>query len=299
MQNYVQRFVFENLNVRGAVVRLDAVWQALLEKRGYPAPVVDVLGQICAVVLLLANNLKHAGRVTLQLRGSGPIPLLVVDCNESLNIRCMAQHEKNISATQHMAKLLGQGQLQLSLDMDSMQAPYQSIVPIHGQTIGEIFEHYLEHSEQVESRFFLAASAAHIGGIFLQKMPATPEKTEHTEQVEPVEDADGWERINALAHTVKAEELLELPAETLLSRLFHEEALRIFEPQKVIHDYPEDWAKVSNMLLALGREEVYSALKEHGEIVIRDDLSNHEYRFKKPRIDALFTNTPQTPLSIH
>ena len=88
-------------------------------------------------------------------------------------------------------------------------------------------------------------------------------------------------------------------AEELLTRLFHEETVRVFEAQEVVHNCPEDWEKVGNMLRTLGRAEVYGVLKDKGAIVIRDDLANHEYRFDKAAVDALFSNVPETPPSIH
>jgi len=287
MDNTIQGFLLDDLDIRGAVVRLDSVWQQLLTKRDYPAPVIELLGQMSATTLLLANNLKQPGRLTIQLRGEGPVSLLVIDCNEQLNIRCMAQFAKNIQAAS-LIELLGKGQLLLSLDMDSMREPYQSTVPLTGNSIAEVFEHYLKQSEQLASRFFLAATATGVAGLFLQKMPTTDER-----------DADGWSRIEALASTVRPEELLDLPTEQLLTRLFHEETVRLFPGHAVTNNCPQDWDKVRNMLRTLGREEVYAALKQNGAIVINDDLANHEYRFDKVAIDELFSNVPETPPSVH
>ena len=286
-ENYVQRFLLDELDIRGAVVRLDSVWQQLLTRRNYPAPVIELLGQMSATTLLLADNLKQPGRLTIQLRGDGPVPLLVIDCNESLNLRCMAQHSEEIRPAS-LVELLGRGQLLLSLDLPSMRQPYQSFVPLVGDSIAEIFEHYLKQSEQLATRLFLAASPSATSGLFLQKMPSTDQR-----------DTDGWTRIEALAGTVRSEELLDLPSEELLKRLFHEETVRLFDKKAVTGNCPEDREKVGNMLLSLGREEIYAALRERGEIVIRDDLGNREYRFDKAAIDELFSNTPDTPPSLH
>jgi len=286
-ENIVQRFMLDDLDIRGAIVRLDSVWQKLLTNRDYPAPVIELLGQMSATTLLLANNLKQAGRLTIQLRGDGPISRLVIDCNEELNIRCMAQHGEKIEASS-LVDLLGKGQLLFSLDMASMREPYQSIVPLTGNSIAGIFEHYLKQSEQLASRFFLTATPTGAAGLFLQKMPTTDQR-----------DTDAWTRVEALASTVKAEELLDLPTEELLTRLFHEETVRIFDASAVTNDTPEDWEKIGNMLRTLGREEVYGALKERGVIVIRDDLANQEYRFEKAAIDELFSNVPETPPTVH
>ena len=73
MSNTVQRFLFDDLDIRGAVVRLDSVWKKLMTGRNYPAPVVELLGQLSATALLLADNLKQPGRLTIQLRGNGPV----------------------------------------------------------------------------------------------------------------------------------------------------------------------------------------------------------------------------------
>lgn len=287
MSNTVQRFLLDDLDIRGAVVRLDAVWQKLMAGRNYPAPVVDLLGQMSATTVLLADNLKQSGRLTIQLRGSGPVSLLVIDCNEQLNLRCMAHHGETIEPAPAV-ELLGHGQLLLSMETQSMREPYQSVVPLDGKTIAEVFEHYLLQSEQLASRFFLAASASGAAGLFLQKMPSTDQR-----------DPDGWARIEALAATVRPEELLGLATEDLLTRLFHEEAVRVFKARPVTNDCPPDWTKVRTMLLALGREDVYGSLKENGAIVIHDELSNNEYRFTKTDIDELFSRTPETPKSVH
>ncbi|MBK8894897.1 MAG: Hsp33 family molecular chaperone HslO [Propionivibrio sp.] len=288
--NCVQRFMLDDLDIRGAVVHLTSVWQQLLQERDYPAPVISLLGQMSATAVLLADNLKQPGRLTIQLRGDGPISLLVIDCNQALNVRCMAQHGKDIDNDAHASDidLLGQGQLLLSLDTPAMHEPYQSIVPLTGNNIAEIFEHYLKQSEQLASRFFLAAGPSGIAGLFLQKMPTTDER-----------DRDGWARMEALACTVTSNELLDLSAERLLARLFHEEDVRVFAAQEVTNNCPEDWEKVGNMLRSLGRGEVYGALQERGAIVIRDDLANREYRFDKTAIDTLFKNTPETPPTVH
>lgn len=275
----IQRFLLDALDIRGVVVRLGPVWQKMLAGRLYPEPVVELLGEMSATTLLLGCNLKQAGRLTVQLRGNGPVSLLVIDCNEQLHIRGMARSSAGLTAGT-APELLGNGQLLISLDMPSMREPYQSLVPLDGNTIAEIFEHYLKQSEQLPSRLFLAASANGVAGLFLQKLPRADEC-----------DPDGWTRIEALASTVKDAELLSLPASELLLRLFQEETVRIFEAQAVTHDCPEDYEKVRSMLRSLGREEVDAILREHGEVLIQDEICNREYRFDAQAIDELFINT--------
>ena len=91
--DYVQRFLFEQLDIRGRLVCLTGAWQRMLEGRGYPGPIVSLLGHTTALNVLLAANQKGAGRVTLQVQGTGPVRLLVSDCTAELRIRGMAQFE--------------------------------------------------------------------------------------------------------------------------------------------------------------------------------------------------------------
>jgi molecular chaperone Hsp33 len=279
----VTRFLFEALDIRGAVVRLDGAWQRMQAGRHYQPAVARLLGETAAVTALIAGQLKQPGRLTLQLRGGGPIQLLVMDCNEQLQMRGMARSNPVVLPAP-VPDLLGArlgGQLMLSLDLPDARHPYQSFVPLVGDSIAAIFEHYLEQSEQQPSRLFLTADSRAAACLFLQKMPEADTR-----------DADGWHRVTQLAATVKPEELMELDAEALLGRLFHEDmaqhGVRLYDAQPVVYHCPEDWTKVRDMIRSLGRADAESLLAEHGEIVINDDICNHTYRFGPADIAELF-----------
>ncbi|MBS0369816.1 MAG: Hsp33 family molecular chaperone HslO [Proteobacteria bacterium] len=279
--SYIQRFLLEELDIRGAVVKLDDVWQGILENRDYPANVRDLLGAMSAIASVIGGNLKQAGRLTIQLQGHGPVSLLVVDINEALNLRGYAKAAPEAAGKQGIADLLGDGQLLLSLDMPGLRHPYQSYVPIEGDSVAEIFEHYLTQSEQQPAALHTAASENAAACLFLQKLPDADKK-----------DADGWDRVTRLASTIRPDELLNLPADEVLLRLFHQETVRLLDAREVSHEWPQDWDKVRDMLRSLGRAELESMLAEHGEVLIHDDLSNHEYRFSADDIAALFNEPP-------
>ncbi|MER2553560.1 MAG: Hsp33 family molecular chaperone HslO [Thauera sp.] len=273
--SYVQRFLLEDLDIRGAVVRLTDVWQAMQAGRGYPPAVARLLGEMSAVSAVIAGNLKQPGRLTFQVSSQGPVSLLVIDCAETLNLRGYAK-AKGAPADGSLAELVGEGRLQLSLDIPGLDQPYQSLVPLEGDSIAAVFEHYLVQSEQQPARLWLACSADAAVALFIQKLPGAD-----------VKDNDGWSRVQQLAHTVRDDELLGLDAEDILRRLFAEENVRLFEPRPVTHHWPADPDKVAAMLRALGEAEVRAILAEHGEVVVHDDLSNHTYRFDASDIAAL------------
>lgn len=279
----VRRFLFEGLDIRGAIVRLDEAWQQMQAGRDYQPTVAQLLGETAAVTALIAGQLKQPGRLTLQLRGNGPIQLLVMDCNEQLQMRGMARSNPVVLPAP-VPELLGAhqgGQLMMSLDLPTARQPYQSYVPMVGDSIAAIFEHYLEQSEQQPSRLFAIAGPQAAVCLFLQKMPEAD-----------LRDPDGWNRVTQLAATVKPTELLGLDTEDLLARLFHEDmeahGIRVYDPLPVVYHCPEDWDKVRDMIRSIGRADAETILAEHGEILIRDDICNREYRFTPDDVAALF-----------
>ncbi|MDR1888113.1 MAG: Hsp33 family molecular chaperone HslO [Zoogloeaceae bacterium] len=293
----VTRFLFEHLNIRGAIVRLEGCWQAMQQGRQYAPTIARLLGEMAAVTALIAAQLKQAGWLTFQLCGpaQSPVSRLVMDCDEQLRLRGMAQTRSVDAcdlATLGVPQLLGAdqgGQLMLSLDTPDARQPYQSFVPLAGDSIAQIFGHYLEQSEQQEARLFLAADETAAGCLFLQKMPGADAL-----------DADGWTRIGHLAATLKAEELLQSSPPALLQRLFpeeihhgetHDKGVRLFEARPVVYHCPENREKIADMLRALGQQEAENILAEHGEIVIRDDICNREYRFTAQEVAELFART--------
>src|SRR5436853_1067276 len=101
--------MFENLDIRGRLVCLTGAWQRMLDGRGYPEDIVPLLGHTTALNTLLGANQKGAGRVTLQVQGTGPVRLLVADCTAELRIRGMAQYEREDMARESERSLLGNG----------------------------------------------------------------------------------------------------------------------------------------------------------------------------------------------
>ena len=275
--DYVQRFLFEDLDIRGRLVCLTQAWQGMLHGRDYPEEITALLGHTTALNVLLGANQKGAGRVTLQVQGSGPVRLLVSDCTAELRIRGMATYEPRLNDLPSERNLLGDGRLSVTLeDMKSGQL-YQSLVPLEGETLEQIFEHYLAQSEQLSAFLRLYADRGALCGLLLEKLPDADAK-----------DPDGWNRVQHLASTLTLDETRDAQPYDLLTRVFPEELMRVFRLYAVEYHCPYDEDKVKDMLRGLGRQEVESILAEQGEVVIRNEMCNHEYRFDARAIAALF-----------
>ena len=274
--SFIQRFLLENLDIRGSLVRLGDVWQAVQRGRAYPGAVARLLGEMAAVSAVIAGNLKQPGRLTFQIQGHGPVSLLTVDCTETLNLRGYARAEGKI-VDAGLPALIGDGRLQLSLETAELAQPYKSLVPLAGESIAEVFAHYLEQSEQQPAGLWLACDANASVALFAQKLPGADAR-----------DADGWARISTLAGTVRAGELLTLDPAALLHRLFAEEDVRLYPARAVTHRWPPEPEKIAAMLRAIGEGEIRAVLAENGEVVVRDELSNHTYRFDGEAVDEIF-----------
>jgi molecular chaperone Hsp33 len=285
----VRRFLFEDLDIRGALVALGNTWHEMSAGRDLPPAINALLGELAAVTALIAGNLKTPGRITFQLQGHGLVSLLLVDCDEQLRLRGTVRHKLTASAVQisrgvpadavppapTFNELLGDGQLILTLHTN-IGDPWQSIVPLVGDSLTEVFEHYLVQSEQQPAKLFLAASDNFAGGLFLQKLPDADHK-----------DADGWNRLLHLAATLRPAELAT-PVANLLMHLFPEENIRLFDPRPVRYHCPRDEQKVLAMLKSLGRAEIEAALAEQGEIAVEDDICRQHYRFGHDIVPRLF-----------
>ena len=274
--DYIQRFLFENLDIRGRLVCLTGAWRRMLDGRGYPERIVSLLGHTTALNVLLGANQKGGGRVTLQVQGTGPVKLLVCDCTAELRIRGMAAYETLESAANERG-LLGDGRLSVTLEDLKSGKFYQSLVPLEGETMQDIFLHYLTQSEQLPAFLRLYADGGALCGLLLEKLPGADRR-----------DPDGWNRVTHLAATLTLEETRDAQPYDLLTRLFPEELMRVFRLHAVEYHCPYDEEKVKDMLRSLGRAEVDSILAEQGEVVIRNEMCNHEYRFDAGAIERLF-----------
>jgi len=276
--DYVQRFLFEELDIRGRLTCLTGAWQRMLDGRSYPDNVAALLGRTTVLNVLLGANQKDAGRVTLQVQGSGPVRLLVADCTADLRIRGMADFREEAARETAERQLLGDGRLAVTLEDMKSGRFYQSLVPLEGDSLEQIFAHYLSQSEQLPAYLRLFADGDAACGLLLEKLPKADER-----------DPDGWNRVTQLAATLGLDETRDAQPYDLLTRVFPEELMRVFRLYAVEYHCPYDEDKVKDMLRGLGRGEVESILADQCEVVIRNEICNREYRFDAQAVARLFS----------
>lgn len=279
----LNRFLFENTPVRGNLVNLTNTFQLALNKQQLPAGLKRSLGELMAASALLTATLKMTGSLVLQIQGKGQLKLLVVECNSEFGIRATAKWKGDVSDDQNLFDLMENGQFVITLDPKDGGQTYQGIVPIEGNNISTILENYMLRSEQIDTKIWLCCDGNSAAGMLLQKLPETMNQvTQNEESLE--QDLDAWNRVGHLADTITDDELLHLPTETLIHRLFHEEDVRLFEASNTKFFCSCTRTSVANMLRMLGTEEINSILEEQGQIDVNCDFCNTHYQFDK--VDA-------------
>lgn len=291
MADALTRFVFEYAPVKGGIVQLDNVWQTVQSHADYPPPLRRVLGELLAAAALLTSNIKFDGNLILQLQGKGPVRLIVVEATSKKTLRATAKWAGELAEGSSLADLLGHGHFAITLDQSQAgKQNYQGIVPMEGVTVAETLAHYMQSSEQLDTRIYLASSNERVAGMLLQRMPDLKST-----------DADAWNRAALLADTLKSDELLTLPPGDTLMRLFHEETLRKFEQEKLSFACTCSKDKVGNMLKMLGEEEVGSIVAEQGRVEINCEFCDRQYCFDAVDIAQLFRGSRhlESPVSRH
>ncbi|QXI28276.1 Hsp33 family molecular chaperone HslO [Pseudomonas vanderleydeniana] len=280
--DYTQRFIFDDSDTRGELVSLERSYAEVLAKHPYPQPVAQLLGELMAAAALLVGTLKFDGLLILQARSEGAVPLLMVECSSEREIRGLARYEaEQIAPGASLAELMPNGVLALTVDPVKGQR-YQGIVDLDGATLSDCFTNYFVMSQQVGTRFWLNADGQRARGLLLQQLPADRIKDEE-------ERAASWQHVTALAGTLKAEELLGLDNETVLHRLYHEEAVRLFENQPLRFHCSCSRERSGNALVSLGLEDAQQLVAERGGAIEIDcQFCNQRYLFDAADIAQLF-----------
>ena len=150
-----QRFLFDEADARGECVRIRHSLSDMLANQVYSPSLRCLLGEFAAAAVLISNNLKYQGRITLQARSDQAISLVMVECSSERHIRGIAQGDLASEAATPLTLLAG-GQLVLTVERDAGQR-YQGIIALEHASLAEALEQYFSQSEQLGTRFWLAS----------------------------------------------------------------------------------------------------------------------------------------------
>ena len=287
MSDKINRFSLENLHVRGEWVSLKATWKKIQKTADYPEPLRHVLGEALAAISLLAESLKFDGSLILQIRGTQPVTMLVVQASSEGTVRAIAHWNGELPDNATFNELFGAGTMVISVENNPKPGQnkgerYQSLVSLDGETLADCLKEYFAQSEQLSTRLWLASDNECVAGMMLQSLPSDAES-------DIKDDQEGWKHATILADTLKDEELLTLDAQDLLHRLYHEEDLRLYDAKPIRFKCTCSQEKIDNAIYSLGEVEANELLKEQGEISVDCEFCNTKYTLDGVDVKRIFT----------
>ena len=274
-KDYSQRFIFENLDIRGEFVHMERSYQTVQSKGNYPEVIQRLLGELICASVLLNSILKYEGHVAIHAQSNGPVRLLVAECSDKNGIRAIAHFDEHklesLNENTPLNALIPDGQLAIIIQPKKGKQ-YQGVVPLSGGTLAECLEMYFEKSEQLPTRIYLAADSKKAGGLLLQRLPERNASM-------PEEGDNQWQHVITLASTTRADELTGLSADDLLNRLFVEDDIRAFEAQPILFKCRCSREKTLLALSAMERNELEEIIEEKGAISVDCQFCTTRYAF--------------------
>ena len=287
-------FQLDRSDIRGRVARLDGVLENVLAQHNYPAVIETLVAEIALLTALIGQTVKLRWKLSLQVRGSGPIRILATDYyapteeGAPARIRGWASFDtETLDPNADPFSQIGDGYFAILIDQGQGTTPYQGITPLAGGSLSACAETYFAQSEQLPTRFSLAfgrstlpgqSEAWRAGGVMLQHMPpASPLRTDGGSgeagllQAEDILDGDqqeNWTRANVLLDTVEQLELIgpTVQPTDLLVRLFHEEAPRVFDAQTVKFGCTCSEDRVRQSLSIYSAREMRHMINDDGQV---------------------------------
>ncbi len=279
----VMPFVFESLQVRGAIIQLQGTWQRMQLGHHYDLPVLHTLGHSAAASALIAQSLKFDGSITLQISGDGPLAMLVMQCTSTLELRGMA-NAAPLAEPVDFPNLVKKARCAITVDAGVMERPYQGIVEVRGNSLADSIENYYARSAQIPSRLALVSDTFCCGGILLQQMPGAKHPS-----------TDDWQRLGLLASTLRLADISKGIGPALLTRLFAEDDLRVFHSRSAVFRCRCTRRRAESVLRLLGEAEIRSVLAEQGKVEITCEYCGQRRLFDAVDVDALFAAAVPTP----
>lgn len=285
-QDQLHRYLFENAAVRGELVNVSDTWRETVKNHDYPASVKTLLGEMLVATSLLTATLKFDGEITVQLQGDGPLSLAVINGNNNQELRGVARIKGDIPDDSTLKSMVGNGYLVITISPEKGER-YQGVVGLEGETLAECLEDYFMRSEQLPTRLFIRTSDKGAAGILLQVMPA-----QDTEK-------EVFDHLATLTETIKTEELIDLPANEALWRLYHQEEVTLYDPQPVIYKCTCSRERCGEVLTTLPQEEVDEIIAEDGKIDMHCDYCGSNYVFDAVDIAGIRSHSLENNNQLH
>jgi molecular chaperone Hsp33 len=313
--DHVLPFQLDTLGVRGRLVRLGPALDSIIERHGYPLAVARPLAEAMVLCATLATSLKYDGIFTLQITGDGPIRLLVTDLTTDGALRGYAQFDswklaialgpqggsgKKDAPEGYVPKLFGHGRLAFTVDQGQHTERYQGVVPLEGATLTDCAHTYFRQSEQLPTGIKISARREekdgvghwHAAALMVQQMPEFDAGRMVSDGlgVDREQREEDFRKAVILMASATDREMLdpELPGETLIYRLFHEDKPRRFEPRPFMARCRCSRERIDRVLRSLKREELADLRDTRGLVSVKCEFCSTEYNYDESDLDRIY-----------
>jgi molecular chaperone Hsp33 len=273
----LNRYLFNDLHVRGELVQLSESYQSIIKNHNYPVGVRLLLGELMAATCLLSATLKFEGEITVQLQGDGPIGYMSVNGDNNQQMRGIAKlkPENENTEANSLHELIGKGTMVITIRPEKGEA-YQGVVALEQSTLADCLAHYFEVSEQIPTKIWLFSDddKQQVAGSLIQLLPDGDDSSENITKQE-----SDFEHISQLTNTIKADEIFSLDAQALLYRLYHQEKVSLFEPQSVNYQCGCSYDKCLGAIAQIEPNEIELILAEQNKISMTCDYCLTTYDF--------------------
>jgi len=285
VKDQLNRYLFDSANVRGELVQANKTYQEIKNNHQYPPVINLLLGELLVATSMLTALLKFEGNIAVQLQGDGPVSVVVVNGDDKQQLRGVARVNGDVTSSK-LTEIFSKGYMVITITPTKGER-YQGIVALDKDTLAECLEAYFEQSEQLKTHFWLRCDEENAAGMMIQALP------------DESDNDDAYHNLRQLTDTIKDQELFNLDANTILNRLYHQEDVRVFDPQDLSFVCGCSKERSGTAIISVGREEAESIVEEQGQITMHCDYCNTEYLFDQQDIAALFNDPEENSQQLH
>lgn len=299
----VQPFLIERTGIRGRFVRLGSVLDTILQRADLPDPVASLLGELVALGSLLGSTLKYDGIFTLQIKADGALKTMVSDMTSSGSLRGYVGYDADAVSQlrqevgdqpEDIVEWLGEGYMAFTVDQGENSERYQGMVELQGPRLADSLRHYFRQSQQINAGILVSVRRTENGwrggAMLLERLPDSTKG-----DVTDISEED-WRRALILMSSCTEDELVDpsISAERLIFRLFHEDGVRVFDPQKLDSNCRCSREKVVNVIRSLPEDQVRDLSHEDGSVTMKCEFCNTDYHLSPQELDVLLQGPDTT-----
>jgi len=276
MTDALIRFLFQQKHVRGELAYVEDSLDKMLQHHQYPLPVKQLLAELVVATSLLTATLKFEGEIAVQLQGDGPVRFAAVNGDHQQAFRGVVRMQAELSGD-NFRDLVGNGYLVVTITPVQGER-YQGIIPLSGDSLTSTLEAYFAQSEQLPTRLYIYTDISNrnrAAGFMLQVLPVEQDKAR-----------EDFNELVVLSDTLTAAELLDLPPEEVLHRLFHQEVVEVFPAQQISFVCGCSKQKCESALFSLGRAVIAEQLALGG-LDMACEYCNKAYHFSADELQSI------------